>query len=116
MERTKDTRSLEDVEELVNGNFRSLIDEFESPEGNEEEGEAKAEEEHAGKFSWIYLVNCSLKWTPQTPTVGTAFEKIELSSNDDRGFHADGEHANPLKHYFHGGSTGIQLLQVMELR
>ena len=69
-----------------------------------------------GKLLWTNLVNCSLKWTPQTPQGESAFEKIELSSNDDRGFHADGEDVNPLKLYFHGGSTGIQLLQVMESR
>ena len=98
------------------GNFRALDGEIEELEDNREEGEARADEFYDGKFLWIYLVNCSSKWTPQTPTGDFAIEKIELSLNDDRGFHADGEHANPLQHYFHGGSTGIQLLWVMDKR
>ena len=99
----------------VDENFRALNEEFDELEDNWEEGEAKADENQVGKFLWIYLVNCSSKWTPQTPTGDLAIEKYELSFNDDRGFHADGEHANPLQHHFlGGGSTGIQLLRVME--
>ena len=90
--------------------------ESEDIEDKDEEGEARTDGIDYGKFLWIYLVNCSAKWTSQTPTGDLAIEKHELSFNDDRGFHADGEHANPLQHYFHGGSTGIQLLWVMDKR
>ena len=70
-----------------------------------------------GKFlKWFFLFIFSLTWNTYTPTGEKAFETIEQSNFNDRGFHADGEHANPLKLYFHGGSTGIQLLQVTELR
>ena len=93
-----------------------MDEEFDKSDDNQEERGTTSDGIELGKLLWIYLVNCSSKWTPQTPTGESAFEKIELSSNDDRGFHADGEHANPLKLYFHGGSTGIQLLQVMESR
>ena len=96
--------------------FWVLDDEFDKSDENQEEEGNASNRFDLGKLLRIYLVNCSSKWTSQTPTGESAFEKIELSSNDDRGFHADGEDANPLKLYFHGGSTGIQLLQVMELR
>ena len=97
--------------------FRALKGQLEDIEDEREEGEARIDGTDHVKFSWIYLVNCSTKWTSQTPTGDLAIEKHELSFNDDRGFHADGEHVNPLQHRFlGGGSTDIQLLQVMDKR
>ena len=60
--------------EQVKGNFSCLIAEFETPVEKEEELEANTEVANTGKFSWTNLVNCSLKWTPQTPQGESAFE------------------------------------------
>ena len=60
-------------------NFRALDGGKDELEDNREEGEARANESNDGKFLWIYLVNCSSKWTSQTPTGDLAIEQIELS-------------------------------------
>ena len=41
---------------------------------------------------------------------GKAFELIELSEINDRGFYADGGHEHTPKQCFHGGSTNTKLL------
>ena len=102
---------------MVQGKFSRSNEKTESPAGIYEEREAFSEVMYTGKFSWKNLIICSLKWTSQTPQGESAFEKIELSSNDDRGFHADGEDVNPLTSYTSmEEESGIQLLQVMESR
>ena len=70
-----------------------------------------------GKFlKWFFFFIHSLICITYTPTGEKAFETIEQSNFNDRGFHADGEHVHPLKHGFHGGSSDIQLLWVMDKR
>ena len=66
--------------------------------------------EGGGKFLWIYLYICSVKWKTYTPTGETAIEYNESSNSNERGFHADGGHGYPPKQCFHGGSTSTKLL------